>query len=216
MAGWSKDADRIYLYDRYDLWEVDPEGSVKPRNLTNGRSSKTVYRVQGIDSDIRHIDTANLYLTVFNERTKDAGFARLQGRELDRLAYGPKQFVFGGKAKNAETTLWREGTAVDYPELRVGTLAFTNGKVLTDTNPQKKDYNWLTSELVTWRSGDGEELQGVIFKPENFDPTKKYPMIAYFYEKDSDLLHLFRNPAPSADTVPSARGRAKARKGRSG
>ena len=41
----------------------------------------------------------------------------------------------------------------------------------------------------------------MIFKPENFDPTKKYPMIAYFYEKDSDLLHLFRNPAPSASTI---------------
>ena len=35
-----------------------------------------------------------------------------------------------------------------------------------------------------------------MYKPENFDPEKKYPMIVYIYEKLSQGVHTFVNPAP--------------------
>ena len=50
-------------------------------------------------------------------------------------------------------------------------------------------------------SFDGQKLQGLLYKPENFDPSKKYPMIAYFYERSSDGLHNYSAPAPSASTI---------------
>jgi len=39
--------------------------------------------------------------------------------------------------------------------------------------------------------------QGILYKPENFDPNKKYPMIAYFYETVSDGLYRYQAPAPT-------------------
>jgi len=39
--------------------------------------------------------------------------------------------------------------------------------------------------------------QGIVYKPENFDPKKKYPMIAYFYETLSDGLYSYTAPAPT-------------------
>jgi dipeptidyl aminopeptidase/acylaminoacyl peptidase len=48
---------------------------------------------------------------------------------------------------------------------------------------------------------DGKQSEGLLFKPENFDAKKKYPMILYFYEKYSDDLYLYRQPAPSASTI---------------
>jgi dipeptidyl aminopeptidase/acylaminoacyl peptidase len=41
---------------------------------------------------------------------------------------------------------------------------------------------------------DGVPLQGILYKPENFDPNKKYPMISYFYEDLSDGLHNYVPP----------------------
>jgi len=35
-----------------------------------------------------------------------------------------------------------------------------------------------------------------LYKPEGFDPKKKYPMITYFYEKESDNLHAHTPPTP--------------------
>jgi dipeptidyl aminopeptidase/acylaminoacyl peptidase len=39
-------------------------------------------------------------------------------------------------------------------------------------------------------------LQGVLIKPENFDPKKKYPMLVYIYERLSQSLHNFVDPRP--------------------
>ena len=49
-------------------------------------------------------------------------------------------------------------------------------------------------ELVHWTSTDGVPLKGLLYKPENFDPTKKYPMISYFYEQLSQSLHIYVAP----------------------
>src|SRR5687768_18616965 len=41
---------------------------------------------------------------------------------------------------------------------------------------------------------DGVPRQGLLYKPENFDPSKKYPLISYFYEDLSDGLHSYIPP----------------------
>src|SRR5207302_10840828 len=52
------------------------------------------------------------------------------------------------------------------------------------------------AEMVYYKNLDGIPLQGVLLKPENFDPSKKYPMLVYIYERLSQGLHGFHNPAP--------------------
>jgi dipeptidyl aminopeptidase/acylaminoacyl peptidase len=41
---------------------------------------------------------------------------------------------------------------------------------------------------------DGVPRQGLLYKPEDFDPSKKYPLISYFYEDLSDGLHSYIPP----------------------
>ena len=50
--------------------------------------------------------------------------------------------------------------------------------------------------MVNFQSTDGIPLQGILYKPENFDPSKKYPMIVYLYEKLSQNLNHFVDPRP--------------------
>src|SRR5690606_23034983 len=76
-----------------------------------------------------------------------------------------------------------------------------NAKRLSDVNPQTSEYVWPTVELVTWRSLDGAELQGLLYKPSDFSLRNQYPMVAYFYEKSSDTMHRYQTPAPSASTI---------------
>jgi dipeptidyl aminopeptidase/acylaminoacyl peptidase len=73
---------------------------------------------------------------------------------------------------------------------------FENPKKVTDGDAQRQKYTWGKAELVSFRNVDGIPLQAVLRKPENFDPSKKYPMLVYIYEKLSDGLHTFSNPAP--------------------
>jgi len=56
-------------------------------------------------------------------------------------------------------------------------------------------------EHVKWTSFDGGELRGLLYKPENFDPAKKYPMIVYFYEKYSNEINSHYVPSPSRSII---------------
>lgn len=75
---------------------------------------------------------------------------------------------------------------------------------LSTINLQQSRYLWGTAELVNWKAYDGKEATGIIYKPENFDPRKKYPMIVYFYERLSQDLYDYKEPAPirSALNIP--------------
>ena len=92
-------------------------------------------------------------------------------------------------------------TFKDSPDLYYSDQNFTKPNRLSDANPQQAQYLWGTVELVKWTSMDGEELQGLLYKPENFDAGKKYPMITYFYERVTDRMHNYIAPAPSASTI---------------
>jgi dipeptidyl aminopeptidase/acylaminoacyl peptidase len=86
-----------------------------------------------------------------------------------------------------------KSTFVDFPNLWVGP-SLTSMTRISDANPWQSEYNWGTAELVTWNSADGVPLQGILYKPENFDPKKKYPMVSYFYEELSDGLYGYIAP----------------------
>ena len=202
VAGWTKGDKSVLIYDRFDLWEIDPNG-VKPAVVVTdsvGRKESLQFRLVAPfeRDDDRAIDPAKpLLFRVFSEATKGSGFYRdrLDAKQLPEkiifgdLNYGPPQ-----KAQHAEEYMLTKSTFVDFPNLWVGpSIAQANTK-LTDANPWQKEYNWGTAELVTWTSADGVPLQGILYKPENFDPKKKYPMVSYFYEELSDGLYNYIAP----------------------
>jgi dipeptidyl aminopeptidase/acylaminoacyl peptidase len=65
---------------------------------------------------------------------------------------------------------------------------------ISDVNPQQSEYRWGTAERVQWTSVDGKPLQGILYKPDGFDPDAEYPMMVYFYERNSDNLHRYWTP----------------------
>lgn len=200
VAGWTKDDKGVLIYDRYDIWLCDPSGQKTPRQLTGGRTLDRVYRIFTVDRDQDYVGDT-FYCNVLDDNTKDSGLVRIDGDKEKTLVWGPKKYTWLGKAKNADKVLFTRMDFIEYPNAWVTNGAFESPKLMTDANPQQKDYNWGTEELVAYRSNDGDELQGILFKPENFEYGKKYPMIAYFYERDSDTLHSYRTPAPSASTI---------------
>jgi dipeptidyl aminopeptidase/acylaminoacyl peptidase len=70
-------------------------------------------------------------------------------------------------------------------------------KQLSHLNPQQGEYLWGTAELFTWKSYSGRRTEGILYKPENFDSTKKYPLIVYFYERNNSTLYNYTPPAPT-------------------
>ena len=54
---------------------------------------------------------------------------------------------------------------------------FDSARRLTRTNPQAQDFALGTTEVITWKSTDGLDVEGILLRPVNFDPAKKYPLM---------------------------------------
>ena len=200
LGGWTK-SGKVIVRDKYDLWLCDPKGLSAPQNLTGGRVSDLVFTPVDLDPESRTVDIDDLPLTVINDRTKDGGVFWRRNGSVQKIMLGDRKYAFVDKADAADTLVFSRQDVTEYPDLWLTNVRFDDPKKVTDANPQQKEYNWLKGEIVTWTSADGTPLQGILYKPENFDYGKKYPLISYFYERNSDTLHDYKAPAPSASTI---------------
>jgi dipeptidyl aminopeptidase/acylaminoacyl peptidase len=131
-----------------------------------------------------------------DDQTKASGFwqDRLGANvEPAKIVMADRNFGNPQKAEDADTYMVTESTFRDFPDLYVGTTLDALTKI-SDANPQQKDYRWGTVEIVDWRDADGVPARGLLYKPDNFDASKKYPMIVYFYEQHTNGLHGYVTP----------------------
>lgn len=211
VVAWLENEQAILVQDRYDLWQIDPVGHRPPVNLTNGygRKHRTVFRLPGTSSGALETEWMRtpvkprgaLVLTAFDLTTKESGFYRVTwGRAADpeRLSLGPYRYTETsrypvGKGASAAYVVRRE-SATESPNY-FATRDFRTFTPLTSVYPERA-YRWLRAELTAWTSREGRRLQGIIYKPEDFDPRRKYPAIFLHYETLSDELHHYRKPEP--------------------
>lgn len=222
IAGWSADGHSAYFYDEFDIWKIDLEGKTPPFNLTGGAGRKNHLSFSFVDPDLALSNGAKLVednrdviLEGFNTDTKDNGFWRKKhdsqlpeklnisshcyywGRTNDNEAPDIRPWVL--KARDADIYIVGRQAATEFPNLYT-TRDFKNFRAISDLHPEK-DFNWYTTELVTWKLPDGRTSQGVLYKPENFNPTKKYPVLIHYFERKSDRLNGYLVPGWSSATV---------------
>jgi dipeptidyl aminopeptidase/acylaminoacyl peptidase len=206
IAGWNEEETALYIYDRYDIWRVSPEGEFAPERITrNGRETHITYRVLKLDEKKEYIDEKNtLLLSSFNEISRESGFCTLNPNRKEE----PKQllsglFMYGNVQKAASGTevMYTKESFELFPDLWLSDMSFRKPVRITNANPQQSDFNWGTAELIKWTTLDGKVVEGVIYKPADFDPARKYPMIVNFYEKNSSTLYSYRTPEAHRSTI---------------
>ncbi|MBC9930097.1 S9 family peptidase [Chitinophaga qingshengii] len=205
IAGWLNNDRFVYLYDRYDIWEVDPTGKTAPSMITfgKGRSGKTRFRVLKLDEEQRFYNPGDvLVLSAFQDSSKYNGYYSLKLRDKNEKLRRPQELVLAPnsyldlvKAKDANAFAYTRASYTESPNVYTGEL--NKAVKISNTNPQQQAYNWGTASLYKWTTFTGKPSEGILYKPEDFDPNKKYPVIFYFYEKLTDGLYSYQAPAPT-------------------
>lgn len=204
-GGWLKDDGGVLLYDEFDIWQVKPDGSGGVR-LTSGAADKVRHRRVYIDFDKdRFVDYARpVYVTLYGERTKQYGYGRLKrGGGVDRLVFTDKNVTRLAKAEDADVYLYRMEAFDDSPDWFVASGKLNDARQVSKTNPFQSEYAWSRSELIEYRNAKGDDLQGALHYPANYDPSKKYPMVVYFYEITSNQIHSFSVPSERSAYNPT-------------
>lgn len=207
VAYFTDNDETVLIKDRYDIWEFDLVGNRSPENVTNGfgRKHNITFDINQLNEELKTINRdTQLYLGAFNNQNKQSGVYQT----IISKAKNPEKVVMSNtwgvqkmtKALNANQYIYTKETFRNSPDVYVSTN-FKDEKKVSAINPQQKDYYWGNGELVTWKTYSGKNATGVVYKPENFDPNKKYPMIVYFYEKLSDNLNRYQAPAPTPSRI---------------
>lgn len=215
IAGWTIDDNAILVYDRFDIWQLDPTGQSQPVCVTSGfgREKEVRFRYRRLDPKQRAIDPEKpMLLGAFRRMTKASGFYLLtlakdneddsgNGVPLRKLIMLDEDLDGLQKAEKSEKVIFTRSTFRSCPDLWSSTTDFKKIYRVSDINPQQDEYSWGAAELVHWKSTDGQDLDGILLKPDDFDPSRKYPMMVYFYERNSDNLHRYYPPAAGRSII---------------
>jgi len=201
VAGWTEDDSSLLIYDQYDIWQISPDGK-DARRITEGfgRENDLSFRYVRLDPEEKAIDAdETLLFRATNEETMATGFYsdRVKGtKQPQKLLMDDRYFGYPRKAENSDTLIFNRMAFDEYPDIWISDVNLSNLQKITDLGRQMEPYIWGKAELRDFKSSDGMPLKGILIKPDNFDPGKKYPLMVYIYETLHSGLHYFRNPSP--------------------
>jgi dienelactone hydrolase len=203
-AGYIRDEEAILVCAQHDIYELDASSRYKAVNLTGAFRGMRDWQIR-IEGGWRPVidRKSEVICNIVNMTDKRRGLCRVvfdSLRYLRDVALYP-QAVAESPVRAQDTALYfvMLMTAESSPNLYM-TKDFNYYQPVTDVHPERA-YNWMTSELVTWIMPDGRRNQGKLYKPEDFDPHKKYPLLVYCYEQLSDDVNKYFKPELSNGTL---------------
>ena len=205
MSGWTTD-EKMLIPDQFDLWLVDPAGKEPAQNLTKiGREKKTQFRFVNMSrvdgKSVVDLSRPMMFLS-FNRENKENGYYLLQpGQQIQKLVEGPYIYAIVGFAREGDRLIYTRENFNEFRDLWTSNEQFGDAKKLTNANPQQADYKWGSVELFKWTDFNGNECEGLLHFPEDYDPSRPYPTIVYFYETQTFLRYRYNTPAPSRSII---------------
>ena len=202
IIGWLKGEETVLLQSEYDVWKYEIS-TKKLSSISNeqGLLAKEKIHLLNFERDSLYLDFNEIILIGENDTTGNHTIYKFNENEIDTLYASNHEVVAIIKATQSDDIILRKSSLNEYPELLLTDKSFEKIKQLSHTNPQQNEYNWATVEKISWVSYNGEELDGLVYKPEDFDPEKEYPMLVYFYEISSDRIHYYYSPKPTASII---------------
>jgi hypothetical protein len=219
LAAWVENDASVLVYDNYDIWKLDLSGKNPAVNITNGfgEANRIIFNLMTTDHYSSEVPVVKanetLALRGYNASNKFSGFYK----KANLNAGAPAEMYMGNyfisaiegchdpnlsnrgmapiKAKSSNTWIVQRQSFEDAPNY-YETKDFRTFGRLTNYQPQK-DYQWLREELHCFKQLDGKTAQGILYKPENFDSNKKYPVLIVFYGAFSDNMYQF--PVPTGN-----------------
>lgn len=182
FATWSPDSKKIlytsslndstsYYYKNSQLLMAELQGG------------KTTRLAQDFDENIGGLswNSSGIFFAAF-QRTKRQLF-RIDPTTGQTKAISPANEILGGYtfSKDGKTLAYSASTATTLSEIFKTPLATFKPVQVTQMSKQIAGWKTAVSEVISWKSKDGAEIEGVLHKPQNYDATKKYPLLVMIH-----------------------------------
>ncbi|TSJ46586.1 alpha/beta hydrolase family protein [Fluviicola chungangensis] len=209
IIGWGPDDSNLFVQAEKDILSYET-ASKRLHSLTDplrisDQDTNYQYTLFNLNSDSLRFYPENTILTRFNKTSKMMEVYRIKGPfgngSFELISGSGHEYFNFVKAKKAERIIFNRSSNSDFPDLFATTQPGAEISRISFANPQQCQYNWSTVELIKWNSYSGIPLEGLIYKPENFDANQEYPLLVYYYEMYSDEIHNHYAPKPTASII---------------
>ncbi|HEY5824164.1 MAG TPA: S9 family peptidase [Cyclobacteriaceae bacterium] len=95
---------------------------------------------------------------------------------------GSPEQIFGiSFSKNGDRIAFTGRNGDELTEVFVSSVASPKLEKISDLTDQIKNWKVAQSEVISWKSKDGATIEGILHKPKNYDPSKKYPLLVVIH-----------------------------------
>jgi dipeptidyl aminopeptidase/acylaminoacyl peptidase len=189
----------FYANNHIAIVSVDAPPATKPADVTDLTSS--------FDEDSSIVDWApeGIYFTALQKTNSHLFRLDPRAKTVARVT-APDTFSISAISfsRDFKTMAYTAGTATSLSEVFVAptlmsvqpqTGVSVAQKKLTDMSSQLRDFTIGTVELVSWTSKDSATIEGVLHKPANFDPGRKYPLFVVIHGGPTGISRPLLAPA---------------------
>ncbi len=176
---WSPDSRKIIYGTNLDDREANFYKNSKLYTInTDGSANKQVAR--DFDEEIGNISWTEKGIYGRARLKTKARMLRIDEEDgrVEIINNGMERLYSLSLTKNGQEGAFY-GYASDHElgEVYLTTFPFENKRKITNSSAQIANWNTSNSEVITWKSTDGTEIEGVLHKPQDYDPNKKYPLL---------------------------------------
>jgi dipeptidyl aminopeptidase/acylaminoacyl peptidase len=144
---------------------------------------KSIRMAEDFDEDIRIIDwnSSGIYFTAWRKTKRHLFRLDPDSGKTKVFATTPSYIWSVSFSKDGKTVAISGQDPTTLSEIYKTPLTNYNPVALTNFTKQIKDWNVGTSEVVTWKSKDETDIEGVLHKPHDFDHKKNYPLFVIIH-----------------------------------
>jgi dipeptidyl aminopeptidase/acylaminoacyl peptidase len=138
----------------------------------------------GFDENPAFVDwnTDGIYFWGFQKTASHLFRVEPMSAKITRVS-GPDNLMAGGFSltRDGRRMAFTATSPLSLNEVFVSDVRSFAPRQLTTLSEQARAFVLGTREVISWRSQDGAEIEGVLIKPANFDPSKKYPLLCIIH-----------------------------------
>lgn len=179
---WSPDGSRIAFQSAMGaprFYHANTRVAMVP--VTGGTPISVTDRLDE-DAQLSAWTPTGLYVTALQKTAAHLFRVDPTARTLVRVS-SPDSLAMQGASFSADGTslAYVAGSASSLPEVHVSQVSPFVSKAVTSRSARLAGWTLATREVISWKSQDGETIEGVLIKPRDFDPSKKYPLLCVIH-----------------------------------
>ncbi len=160
-----------YYYRNRKLYSINIDG-------TNGKAI-----APNFDEDFTSIRWTNqgLFALAYQKTLRQLFKIDPDNGSVKAFLTTPERIYDFSISANGEQLVFIGATDNSLGEVYKTSISKPNPVKISQLTQQIEDWKVAKSEVISWKSTDGETIEGVLYKPQDYDPKKKYPLFVVIH-----------------------------------